>query len=90
MEGPDPIQALIEYMGKGLANDPEAVTVVVVSGEAGSIYRLMVAPDDLVRIVGKHNRTVRSMRIILSAIGTKLKHKLSLEIGELNGKSTPY
>jgi predicted RNA-binding protein YlqC (UPF0109 family) len=68
--------------GQGLADEPEVVTVVLVSGDGGSIYRLVVAPNDVDRIVGKNNHTVRSMRVILSAIGAKLNRKVSLEIGE--------
>jgi predicted RNA-binding protein YlqC (UPF0109 family) len=39
--------------------------VVLVSGDGGLIYRLMGVPNDIDRIVGNHNHTVRSMRIIL-------------------------
>jgi predicted RNA-binding protein YlqC (UPF0109 family) len=59
-------------MAKGLADEPEAVTVVLVSGESGSIYRLVAAPNDPDRIIGKDNHNVRSMRIILSATDAKL------------------
>jgi hypothetical protein len=82
MDEPDQIRTLIEYMGKNLADEPEAVTVVLVSREDGLIYRLLVAPNDVEKIIGKHRHTVRSMRIILSAIGTKLQRKVSLEISE--------
>jgi hypothetical protein len=34
-------------MAKGLADEPEAVTVVLVSGEGGSIYRIVAAPNDV-------------------------------------------
>jgi predicted RNA-binding protein YlqC (UPF0109 family) len=56
--------------------------VVSVSGEGGSIYRLVAVPNDVDRILGKHNHTVPSMRIILSAIGAKLNREVSLGIGE--------
>jgi uncharacterized protein len=82
MDESDPVRALIEYMAKGLVDGPELVTVVVIAREEGTFYRLTTAPKDIVEIVGKQNHAVRSMRLILSAIGTKLNRKVSLEISE--------
>lgn len=40
--------------GQGLADESEVVTVVLVSGDGGLIYRLMGVPNDIDRIVGNH------------------------------------
>lgn len=82
MDELDPVRALIEYMAKGLADEPELVSVVMIPREECTLFRLAAAPRDIVKMVGKRNRTVHSMRIILSAIGTKLNRKVSLEILE--------
>jgi predicted RNA-binding protein YlqC (UPF0109 family) len=67
MDESDLVRALIEYMARGLADEPKAVTVVVVSGAEGTLYRLAAAPKDIGKIIGKQNCTARSIRIILSA-----------------------
>lgn len=82
MDESDPVRALIEYMAEGLADRPEAISVDVVPRVEGTLYRLSADPNDRAKIVGKQNVTARSMRIILSAIGSKLNRKLSLEISE--------
>jgi predicted RNA-binding protein YlqC (UPF0109 family) len=82
MEEFDPVRELVEFMAKGLVDEPELVTVVVVPRDGGTLYRLNVAPKDIVKITGKQNHTVRSMRLILSAIGAKLNRKVSLELSE--------
>jgi uncharacterized protein len=82
MDESDPLRALIEYMARGLADEPEAVKVVVVPGAEGTLYRLEVAPRDTAKIIEKQNHTDRSIRIILSAIASKLKRKVSFEISE--------
>ena len=56
--------------------------MVVVPGAEGTLYRLAAAPKDIAKIIGKRNHTARSIRIILSAIASKLKRKVSLEISE--------
>ena len=78
----DPVRALIEYMAKNLADEPELVTVVMIPREEHTLYRLAATPKDIVKIFGKGNHTVRSMRIILTAIGTKLNRNVSLEINQ--------
>jgi predicted RNA-binding protein YlqC (UPF0109 family) len=76
MDDSDPVRTSIEYMVKGLVDEPELVNAVVVPREEGALYRLTMAPKDIVKIVGKQNQTVRSMRLILSAVGTKLNRKV--------------
>jgi predicted RNA-binding protein YlqC (UPF0109 family) len=46
------------------------------------VLELRVAKDDLGRVIGKQGRTVKSMRILLSAVGARTKRKIVLEIIE--------
>lgn len=80
MDESDPVGAIIEYLAKRLADEPELVTVVAIPKEEGTLYRLTAAPKDIVKMVGKRNRTIRSMRVILSAVGAKLNRKVWSEI----------
>ena len=45
-----------------------------------TVLRLYVASDDLGKLIGKHGRTARSLRTILSAAGSKLQHRFSLDV----------
>ncbi|MBN1503460.1 MAG: KH domain-containing protein [Candidatus Eisenbacteria bacterium] len=76
------MKELIEYIAKNLVDKPDEVTVKEVTGERTTIFELRVAQEDLGKIIGKHGRTARSIRTLLSAAATKLGKKAVLEILE--------
>jgi predicted RNA-binding protein YlqC (UPF0109 family) len=78
----DQVRSLIEYMIRGFVDKPEEVRVNAAQQEAGMLYHVMMAHEDIDKVIGKQGSTVRSIRIIISAIGAKLNQRLSLEIGE--------
>jgi predicted RNA-binding protein YlqC (UPF0109 family) len=50
--------------------------------EHATVYELKVASEDIGKVIGKQGRTARSIRTLLSAVGTKLNRRFSLEILE--------
>jgi uncharacterized protein len=76
------MKELIEYIARNLVDKPDEVTVKEVTGERTTIFELHVAQEDLGKIIGKHGRTARSIRTLLSAAATKLGKKAVLEILE--------
>lgn len=73
---------LVEVMAKALVDKPEEVSVQEVDGEKTTIFELRVASNDLGKVIGKQGKTARAMRTILSASGTKIGKRASLEILE--------
>ncbi|MBF0554668.1 MAG: KH domain-containing protein [Nitrospirae bacterium] len=73
---------LVEVMAKALVDKPEDVAVQEVDGEKTTIFELRVAANDLGKVIGKQGKTARAMRTILSAAGTKIGKRASLEILE--------
>lgn len=73
---------LIEYIAKALVDHPEAVKVNEVAGEQTTVIELIVAKDDLGKVIGRQGRTARAIRTILSAASAKIKKKTILEILE--------
>ncbi len=76
------MKELIEYIAKALVDSPSDVVVAEVVGERTTVLELRVAREDLGKVIGKQGRTARAMRIILSAVGTKLGKRCVLEILE--------
>jgi len=76
------MKELIEYIAKSLVDNPDEVKVKEVEGERTSVIELIVAKEDLGKVIGKQGRTARAMRTILSAASTKLNKKAVLEIIE--------
>lgn len=76
------MKELIEYIAKALVDFPEKVRVNEISGENTSVIELIVAKEDLGKVIGKEGRTARAMRVILTAASTKIKKRSVLEIVE--------
>jgi len=84
----DSVEELMAQMVKALVDHPEAVEVEAVEedeeydAQEGVLLELRVAPDDLGKVIGKQGRTVRSMRTILNAVGSKHHQHYTLDVIE--------
>ena len=76
------MKELIEYIAKGLVDDPNAVKVTEIEGERTIVIELSVAKEDMGKIIGKQGRTAIAMRTILSAAATKKNKRAILELIE--------
>lgn len=76
------MRELIEYMTKALVDAPDEVKVNEVVGEKTTVYELRVGEGDLGKVIGKHGRTIRAIRTLLSAAATKQNKRAVLEILE--------
>lgn len=79
---PDRMSELLIAMVEKLVDDPESLHVDTDTSDSGTTFRLYVAPDDLGKVIGKQGRTARSLRTILSAIGSKANHRMQLDVLE--------
>jgi len=74
------MKELITIIAKALVDKPEEVNVSVIQGMSMSVLELRVAPGDLGKIIGKQGRNAQAMRTILSAVSSKERKKVVLEI----------
>jgi len=73
---------LIEFVARGLVDDPAAVRVEEISGAPTHVYRLRVASADVGKVIGKHGRTAQSLRLLLAAAAARGGERAVLEIEE--------
>ena len=76
------MKQLVEYIARALVDNPDAVKVSEIEGEKASVIELVVAKEDLGKVIGKQGRTARAIRTILSAASTKINKHSVLEIIE--------
>ena len=76
------MKELVTEIAKILVDNPGEVTVREVAGEQVTVLELRVAPADLGKVIGKQGRTARSIRTLLTAVGTKMNRRFTLEILE--------
>jgi uncharacterized protein len=74
------VQDLVEYLAKGLVDEPDAVRVERVEREGAVVLELHVAPDDVGKVIGRQGRTARALRTIVRASGARSNERALLEI----------
>lgn len=79
--GPPPdVLRLVQEIVRGLVDKPSQILIEAVTGEDSTTIRLRVDPTDTGKVIGKQGKTAHSLRVILSAVGMKYRHKYLLEI----------
>ncbi len=79
---PARITQLVLGMVRSLVDDPESIQIETESDAGNTTLRLYVKAADLGKVIGKQGRTARSLRTILSAIGSKSGHRYTLDVLE--------
>jgi predicted RNA-binding protein YlqC (UPF0109 family) len=60
---------VLEYIARNIVDDPDAVQVTETEGEGSVSLQLVVAPDDLGKVIGRGGRTARAIRSIVEIVG---------------------
>jgi len=76
------LKELLETMIRALVDIPEDVKVSEVAGEQTTVFELVVAKEDLGKVIGKQGKTAKALRTILTGASTKLRKRSVLEIIE--------
>ena len=76
------MKEVVEYLARALVDEPDAVEVTEVEGERSTILQLRVAPDDMGKVIGKRGRTVRAIRSLVRAAGSRQGVTTLVEIVE--------
>jgi predicted RNA-binding protein YlqC (UPF0109 family) len=65
------VKEVLEYIARNLVDDPEGVNVTEERSEGTVILKLVVAPDDVGKVIGRGGRTARAIRDVVRAAGTR-------------------
>jgi len=78
------VKDLVETIARALVDRPEEVQVRTVGGTGTqvTVLELRVHAEDLGKVIGRQGRTAKAIRTLLSASGTKLRKRFTLEILE--------
>ncbi|MBC8326581.1 MAG: KH domain-containing protein [Verrucomicrobia subdivision 3 bacterium] len=72
----------VEYVVKGLVDEPEAVNVTEVENNGTTVYELRMDPDDIAKVIGRRGVTINAIRSLIQAGGAKKGMRCGLEIIE--------
>ena len=63
------LENALEHLVKGIVDNPDDVTVDLVSGRRGRTLEIRVHPDDLGKVIGRNGRTAKALRTVMTALG---------------------
>ncbi len=78
-------QVFLEFVVKGLVDNPEAVKVERTVDEMGVLLTLDVDAADMGKIIGRSGNTAKAVRTLLRVVGMKNNSRVNLKINEPEG-----
>ena len=76
------MQAFLQYVVKGLVQNPGVVTVKPVERAGTTVYELRLDPGDVGKIIGRQGITINAIRSLLLAGSAKKGLRCAIEIVE--------
>jgi uncharacterized protein len=74
------VEELVEYLAKGLVDQPDEVRVERLERDGVIVLELRVAPDDVGKVIGRQGRMARALRTLVRASGARSNERALLEI----------
>lgn len=75
----------LEYIVKGLVDNPDKVVIDRTVDEMGVLLTLSVDPADMGKIIGRSGNTAKAIRTLLRIVGMKNNSRVNLKINEPEG-----
>jgi uncharacterized protein len=75
------VKDLLEYLAKGLVEHPDAVEVIEVEEDDGTlVLELSVDEDDYGSVIGRGGRTAMALRAVVKAAAVKEHRRVFVDI----------
>ncbi len=71
---------LLEFLARSLVDQPDQVRVEEQENADGVLLRLMVAKEDVGKVIGKQGRIARAVRTVVKASAVKEGKQATIEI----------
>ena len=79
---PKDVRELCEYLVLGLVDDPHPVRVTLEMTEDEIVLRIVVAPEDRGKVIGRGGRVVRAIRSVVRAGAVKSGRRVLVEVDD--------
>jgi predicted RNA-binding protein YlqC (UPF0109 family) len=72
---------LLEYLARGLVDEPEQVKVSETrEGDGSVVLELAVGPDDYGNVIGRGGRTAAALRTVIKGVAARHGHRVFIDI----------
>ena len=63
------LETALEHLVRGIVDNPDDVTVDMVTNRRGRTLAVRVNPEDLGKVIGRNGRTAKALRTVVAALG---------------------
>jgi len=81
-------QDFLEYIVKGLVDNPNDVKVTKTVDDMGVLLTLDVNPEDMGQVIGRQGATAKAIRTLVRVAGMKGQARVNVKINEPNKEET--
>jgi uncharacterized protein len=74
------VKELLEYLARGLVEEPDQVRVKEVRDDDATVLELSVGPDDYGNVIGRGGRTASALRAVIKSAGSKRNERVFVDI----------
>ena len=74
------MKELLLYIARNLVDNPDDVTVTEREGESGPVFELHVNPSDMGKVIGRHGRVAKEIRILMRSVSQRQGKRISVDI----------
>ncbi|NQV89090.1 MAG: KH domain-containing protein [Parcubacteria group bacterium] len=82
-------QEFVEYIVRGIVNNPDDVKTERIVDERGVLITLHINQEDMGYVIGRQGQTARAVRTLLKIVGAKENARVNLKIYEPEGSRRP-
>lgn len=75
-------QVVLENILSSLVNNPQEVKVQRIIDEMGVLLKIKLHPQDMGLVIGRNGETIKAVKTIIKAIGTKNHARVNIKIEE--------
>ncbi len=74
------MKELLLYVAQNLVDDPDAVRVDEREDDGETVFELRVAPNDMGKVIGRHGKIAREIRVLMRSVATRMGKRVSVDI----------
>ena len=74
------MKELLLYVAQNLVDDPAAVRVDEREDDGETVFELRVAPNDMGKVIGRHGKIAREIRVLMRSVATRMGKRVSVDI----------
>ena len=74
------MKELLTYIAQNLVDSPDDVTVTEREEGDKTVFELRVAPDDMGKVIGRHGKIAKEIRVLMRAVAQRQNRHISVDI----------